>query len=69
MSSHDMKNPTGGVHMGRVMESPDPNGRLLEKIVSRENMDKAWRRVKANKGAPGIDKMTIKEFPEFARTN
>jgi RNA-directed DNA polymerase len=67
MSSHDMKNPAGGVHMGRVMESPDPNGRLLERILSRENMHKAWRRVKANKGDPGIDKMTIEESPEFAR--
>jgi len=52
MSSHDMKNPTGGVHMGHVMESPDPNGRLLERILSRENMLKAWKRVKANKGLP-----------------
>jgi hypothetical protein len=25
MSSHDMKNPTGGVHMGHVIEPPDPN--------------------------------------------
>ena len=32
-------------------------------------MHKAWRRVKANKGDPGIDKMTIEEFPEFARNN
>ena len=25
MSSHDMMNPTGGVSMGDVMESPDPD--------------------------------------------
>jgi hypothetical protein len=29
MSSHDTMNPYGGVHMGRVMESFDPNERLL----------------------------------------
>ena len=25
MSSHDTMNPTGGVNMGHVMESPDPD--------------------------------------------
>jgi RNA-directed DNA polymerase len=49
------------------MESPDPDGHLLEQILSRENLQRAWKRVKANKGAPGIDKMSIEEFPEFAR--
>ena len=53
--------------MGHVMESPDPDGHLLERILSRENMLKAWKRVRANKGAPGIDKMSIEEFPGFAR--
>jgi hypothetical protein len=28
MSSHDTKNPNGGVSMGHVMESPDPNDDL-----------------------------------------
>jgi RNA-directed DNA polymerase len=69
MSSHDTKNPTGGVNMGHVMESPDPNGHLLERILSQENMLKAWKRVKANKGAAGVDSMSIEAFPEFARQN
>jgi len=55
--------------MGHVMESPNPKDHLLERILSRENMLKAWKRVKANKGAPGIDHMSIEEFPEFARKN
>jgi RNA-directed DNA polymerase len=67
MSSHGMKNPNGGVRMGHVMEQPDPNVNLLERILSRENMLKAWKRVKANKGAPGIDGVTIEEFPEYLR--
>ncbi len=41
--------------------------RLLEQVLSRDNMLKAWKRVKANKGAPGMDGMSIEEFPEFAR--
>ena len=38
MSSHDTKNPNGEVRMGHVMEKPDPNAYLLERILSRENM-------------------------------
>ena len=69
MSSHDMVNPNGGMAMGHVMEQPDPNDHLLERVLSRENMRRAWKRVKANKGAPGIDNMSIEDFPEFARIN
>jgi hypothetical protein len=40
---------------------------LLEQILSRENMLLAWKRVKANKGAAGVDGMSTDAFPEFAR--
>ena len=39
--------------------------RLMEKIVSRENMMTAYRRVMVNKGAPGIDKMTVAHLQPF----
>ena len=55
MSSHDMKNPNGVVSMRHVTEQPDPNDHLLERILSREKMLRAWKRVKANKGAAGVD--------------
>lgn len=67
MSSHNIKKPNGGVTMRRVMEQPDPNENLLERVLSRDNVQKAWKRVKANKGVPGIDHMSIEDFPEFAR--
>jgi RNA-directed DNA polymerase len=69
MSVHDTENPTGGVGMQRVMEPFNPDVHLLERVLSRENMQRAWKRVRANKGAPGTDGMTIEEFPEFARLN
>ena len=67
MSSHDMKNPNGGVNMGHVIEPPDPNEHLLERILSRENMLRAWKRVKSNKGTSGVDGVSIAEFPGFIR--
>jgi len=69
MSSHDTKNPKRGVRMRRVIESPDPHDHLLERIVSRKNMQRAWKRVKANKGTHGVDGMSIEQFPAYARTN
>ena len=67
MSSHDTLNPTGGVPVRRVMEPPEPNEYLLKWILSRPNMRKAWKRVNSNKGAPGVDDVTVDEFPAYAR--
>lgn len=41
----------------------------MEKVLSSDNMHRAWKQVKANKGAAGVDGMSTKEFPEFARTH
>ena len=34
---------------------------LLERILSRDNLNRAFKRVKANKGAVGVDGMTVEE--------
>jgi RNA-directed DNA polymerase len=39
---------------------------LMERVLDSENVRRAWKRVKANKGAPGIDGMRIGDFAEFA---
>jgi len=69
MSSHNTKNSNEGVNMRRVIETPNPDGYLLERILSRENIQQAWKRVKANKGAPGVDNISIEDFPDFAHEN
>ena len=44
----------------------DPQERtMIEEILELENLSEAWKRVKRNKGAPGIDGMTIEDFPAF----
>jgi len=41
---------------------------LFERVLQRDNILTAWQRVRANKGAAGIDGMTIDEFPAWANT-
>ena len=38
---------------------------MIEEILEPENLSAAWKRVKRNKGAPGIDGMTVGDFPAF----
>ena len=38
---------------------------LMTDMLSDQNMGKAWRHVKANKGAPGIDNMSMEEAEPF----
>ena len=42
---------------------------LLEKILDKENLNKAYKHVKANKGAPGVDGVTVDEAYENIRQN
>ena len=42
---------------------------LMERVVAAENLERAWRQVKRNRGAPGPDGMTIGEFESWARAN
>ena len=40
---------------------------LMERVVDPANMEAAWKNVKANRGAPGPDGITIAEFPDWLR--
>ena len=42
---------------------------LLEEILSRDNMMLAYKRVKANKGASGIDGVTVEEIDEYVKAH
>jgi len=49
----------------RLAESPTGEVRLMESICERQNMHRALKRVRENKGAPGIDGMTVEELPGY----
>ena len=46
-------------------DSAEPD--ILGKILNRDNLNRAYKRVKANKGTPGVDGMTIEEAFEWLR--
>src|SRR5471030_2210765 len=48
-------------------ESPSACDRLMEEVCERENLKQALKRVKSNKGAPGVDGMTVHALPGFLR--
>src|ERR1700757_2603945 len=48
-------------------ESPSACGRLVGEVWERENLKQALKRVKANKGAPGVDGMTVQALPAYLR--
>jgi RNA-directed DNA polymerase len=43
-------------------------GTLLEAALTRENLQVAWKRVKANKGAAGADGLDIEQTARLLRT-
>jgi hypothetical protein len=48
-------------------ESPAGEEQLMEEVWGQENCQQALRRVKANKGSPGIDGMKVAELPGYLK--
>jgi len=50
------------------MEKTQPEAmRLMEEVLRRENLIKALRRVRSNKGAPGVDGMTVEQLTPYLK--
>jgi len=43
--------------------------KLMEQVVERENLKQALKRVRANKGAPGLDGMTVDELTPYLKVH
>ena len=52
---------------GRRDESPANNEQWIERVCERENCKRALARVRANRGSPGVDGMTVDELPGHLR--
>ena len=44
-----------------------PTEKLMEEVLSRENLMSALKRVLANQGAAGVDGMSLDELPDYLR--
>ena len=42
------------------------NESLFDLVFLPDNLKLAWQQVRANKGAPGVDGVTIEQFPDWA---
>ena len=67
--SQTLSNPTGEDGLRRGPIQPALHDEVMERVLDSVNLRRAWKRVKANRGAPGIDGMRIEDFPEFARSH
>ena len=67
MSLYTTEKPVGGVAVQRVMVKTPSDDNLMEQIFAGPNVHEAWKRVKANKGAAGVDGIMIDDFPEIFR--
>ena len=48
-------------------ERPASTNRLMEEVCERDNLKKAWQRVQANKGSPGVDGMTVDDLTGYLK--
>ena len=48
-------------------ESPASTNRWMEEVCERENLKAAMRRVRANRGSPGVDGMTVIGIKDYLK--
>jgi RNA-directed DNA polymerase len=67
--------PGGPGARGESLTAREPTERpiygepLMEEVVERRNMQAALKQVRANKGSPGVDGMSVDALPDFLNTH
>ena len=67
--------PQGPGARGESLAAREPTERrmfsehVMEEVVERHNMQAALKQVRANRGSPGVDGMSVDELPDFLKTH
>jgi RNA-directed DNA polymerase len=67
MSFVHSQTPTGELSGRRVVEPSPVDLASVEYIVSNTSIAEAWKKVRSNKGAPGVDKISVWNFQKWGR--
>jgi RNA-directed DNA polymerase len=67
MSFGNLQTPTGELNARRVMNPSAIDLASVEYIVSKTSIAEAWKKVKSNQGKPGVDNISIEQFPNWGR--
>ncbi len=67
MSSGYSQTPSGELGIRRVVKPSPIDLASVEYIVSNASIAEAWAKVRSNKGAPGVDNISIEKFPKWGR--
>jgi len=58
--------PTGAYIAQREAMQPAFTNNLFEQVFTADNLKRAWKQVRANKGAAGVDGLKIENFQDWA---
>lgn len=58
-----------GITENNITNANKSRERLLERILERDNLNNAFKRVKSNKGAHGVDEMEVDELLQYLKDN
>ncbi len=67
MSNLNTLMPTGNDVTQRIDLKPAFSNNLFEQMLQPANLLQAWKQVRANKGAAGVDGMSVDEFPAWVK--
>jgi len=67
MSSDNSRTPIGELGVRRVVNPPPVDFASVEYVTSNVCIAEAWTKVRSNKGAPGVDKISIDKFQKWGR--